>query len=273
MLMNALVSLGMLEKRGGVFRNSEEAARWFVKSSPDDHRMSVMHIVNLWQRWSALTACVRAGTAVEPAEAGGRSADSTEAFIAAMHANASGRAPAVVRAVGASGVRRMLDIGGGSGAYSIAFAQANPELRADILDLPEVVPIARRHIEAAGVSDRVAALEGDLSAGLPAGGYDLVFISAICHMLAPEENRELLERSFAALAPGGRAVVQDFLLDPDRTGPRFSTLFALNMLVATLRGNSYTEEEYAGWLRAAGFKDIRRVDLPGPASLMIAQRG
>jgi predicted O-methyltransferase YrrM len=272
MLMNALVSLGMLEKRDGVFRNSPEAARYFVKGSPDDQRMATMHIVNLWTRWSTLTGCVRSGTAVERRETAGRGDDWTEAFIAAMHANASERAPAVVRAVGTEGVDRMLDIGGGSGAYSIAFAKANPRLQAEILDLESVLPIARRHIAEAGVADRVRARTGDLRAGGFGTGYGLVFISAICHMLAPEENQELLANSFAALAPGGRVAVQDFILDPDRTGPRIAALFALNMLVGTASGNTYTEEEYASWLRAAGFAGVRRVKLPGPADLMLATR-
>ena len=123
-----------------------------------------------------------------------------------MHRNASERAPLVVRAVGAENVRRMLDVGGGSGAYSIAFAQANPALQADILDLAAVEPIARRHIQEAGVADRVKVRAGDLRSGRLGEGYDLVFISAICHMLSPEENLDLLRRCREALAPGGRVV-------------------------------------------------------------------
>jgi cyclopropane fatty-acyl-phospholipid synthase-like methyltransferase len=166
----------------------------------------------------------------------------------------------------------MLDIGGGSGAYSIAFAKANPELRAEILDLASVVPLAQRYIDEADVAGRVVPRAGDLRAGGFGTGYDLVLISAICHMLGPEENRTLLAESFAALAPAGRVVVQDFVLDPDRTGPPQAALFALNMLVGTSNGDTYTEEEYASWLRDTGFVDIRRVNLPGPASLMIAAR-
>ena len=142
MLMNALVSLGMLEKRGGIFRNAPEAARYFTKGSPDDERLANMHKVHLWNTWSTLTQCVRDGTSVRERPTG--SQDWTAAFIAAMHANASARASAVVPAVDVAQVRRLLDVGGGSGAYSIAFARANPELHAEILDLPSVVPIARR---------------------------------------------------------------------------------------------------------------------------------
>jgi predicted O-methyltransferase YrrM len=272
MLMNALVSLGLIEKRDGIFRNAPEATQHFTRRSPDDVRMAMMHTVHLWDRWSTLTECVRTGGTVQGPASGARREEWTTAFIAAMHANASRRAQSVVQAVDASRVRRMLDIGGGSGAYSIAFARANSELRAEILDVPDVVPIARRNIDAAGLADRVTAREGDLRAGGFGSGFDLVFISAICHMLGAGENREFVARASAALGPGGRIAIQDFILDPDRTGPRQAALFALNMLVGTRQGNTYTEEEYAGWMREAGCGGIRRVNLPGPADLMLGTR-
>jgi predicted O-methyltransferase YrrM len=215
---------------------------------------------------------VRAGGAAARVEPADRERDWTEAFIAAMHRNASERAPLVVRAVGAHDVRRMLDVGGGSGAYSIAFARANPALRADILDLAGVEPIASRHIREAGVAGRVQVRAGDLRSDRLGEGYDLAFLSAICHMLSATENLDLLGRCREALAPGGRIVIQDFILEPDKTSPRFAALFALNMLVGTRGGSSYSEPEYAAWLGEAGFQHIRRVRLPGPTGLMIASR-
>ena len=91
-------------------------------------------------------------------------------------------------------------------------------------------------------------------------------------MLSEDENRDLLRRCRQALAPGGRLVVQDFILEPDKTAPRFAALFALNMLVGTRAGSSYSEPEYAAWLGEDGFREVRRVRLPGPADLMIAVR-
>jgi hypothetical protein len=146
------------------------------------------------------------------------------------------------------------------------------ELRAEILDRPEVLAIARRHIEAAGLGSRVATRPGDLRADSFGSGYDLVFLSAICHMLSPEENRDLFARSRAALAPGGRVAIQDFILNADKTAPRHAALFSLNMLVATAGGASYSEDEYAAWLREAGFTGIRRIPLPGPTGLITGVR-
>ncbi len=267
MLLNALAALGLVEKRAGVFRNTPETAQHFTRRSPDDVRMAMMHTVHLWETWSTLTECVRKGTTLGRRSAG--TDDWTGAFIAAMHANASRRATAVVEAVDVAGARKMLDVGGGSGAYSIAFAQANPALSAEILDVGGVVPIARGHIAEAGLEDRVTVREGDLRTSDFGAGLDLVLISAICHMLGEDENRALVAKTYAALGAGGRIVISDFILDPDRAGPRMAAMFALNMLVGTPHGNTYTQEEYAAWMREAGFGAIRRVALPGPAHLMI----
>ncbi|HLY17639.1 MAG TPA: methyltransferase [Bryobacteraceae bacterium] len=272
MLLNALAAMGLLVKQADSFRNTAMAVRYFSGTSPDNARPALLHTAYLWPRWSTLTDCVRAGAAMESRDPAVRSEEWTEAFLAAMHRNATERAPHVVRAVGAAGVRRMLDVGGGSGAYSIAFAQANPLLQADILDLATVAPIAQQHIRKAGVADRVSVRAADLRSDSLGHDYDLAFVSAICHMLSPEENCDLLRRCYAALIPGGRIVIQDFILDPDKTAPKWGALFALNMLVGTRGGSSYSGMEFTGWLGGAGFQDIHHVRLPGPAGLMVASR-
>jgi (2Fe-2S) ferredoxin/SAM-dependent methyltransferase len=271
-LLNALAALDVLEKHDGTFTNAPAAARYLMAGGAHDSRAAIMHTVHLWPRWSTLTACVRAGTAVTRGQVDERPDEWTEAFIAAMHKNATLRAPQVVRAVGVDGVHRVLDLGGGSGAYSIAFAQAGDDISAVVLDLASVVPIAQRHVDAAGLTGRVATRVGDLHDDEYGTGYDLVFISAICHMNGPEENRAMLAKAFAALAPSGRVVIQDFILNPDKTGPKTGALFALNMLVGTRAGSSYNEQEYSAWLAGVGFEDARRVHLPGPTDLVIAER-
>ncbi len=268
MLLNCLVALKLLEKSNGTFRNTALSRRFFVQGSPDNACPALLHTANLWRRWSTLTDCVRAGGRVYRDSNHGFAGT----FIAAMDRNARERAPLLVEAVGADRVKHMLDLGGGSAAYSIAFAKANPQLRSDVLDLPEVVVLSNEYIGKAGLSARIRTVPGDmLTASLPKE-YDLVLISAICHMFGPEENRALLGRAHAALVPGGRVVIQDFILEADKTAPRFAALFALNMLVGTHQGASYSEPEYDAWLREAGFSDIRRVRLPGPSGLMIATR-
>jgi len=272
MLLNALVAMGTLTKREGIFCNTPVTARFFVAGSPDDARLATLHTVHLWDRWSTLTECVRAGTAVGHEEMRNRGAEWTTAFIAAMHRNAADRARRVVEAVGVENVRRMLDVGGGSGAYSIAFAQARADLQADLLDLEAVLPIAQAHIDKAGLSKRIRTRAGDLRSDRLGEGYDLVFLSAICHMLSEAENRDLLKRCHQALAPQGRVVIQDFILEADKTAPKSAALFSLNMLVGTRAGASYSEDEYSTWLREAGFGNVKRIRLPGPSGLMAGTR-
>jgi len=272
MLLNALVAVQLLRKRDGIFFNTPVSARFLVQGPPDDARLALLHYANMWRRWSTLTECVRAGTSVAYEEMHKRSEEWTQPFIAAMDRNAAERAPSVVRAVGAQGVTRMLDVGGGSAAYSIAFARANPGLTADVLDLPEVCSIAQGHIDRAGLADQVRTRAGDLRADRFGSGYDLVLLSAICHMLTPAQNLDLLARCRDALVQGGRMVIQEFILEPDKTAPKSAALFSLNMLTGTLAGSSYSVDEYREWLAAAGFQAVERIHLPGPSGLMVARR-
>ena len=269
LLLHALAALGLLEKRGASFHNGPVAAQFLCAGSPDDRRRALMHIAALWHRWSALTECVRKG---EPAPRGPRDAAEPEAFIAAMHANSTQRAPALIAALDLLGVRRVLDVGGGSGGYAVALARAVPALRVEVLDLADVVPLTARYVAAAGVSDRVTVKAGDLNADDLGAGYDLVLISAICHMNGPAQNADLIRRAAKALAPGGRLVVHDHVLEPDRTAPKAGAIFAINMLVNTAAGGNYTEAEYFEWMSEAGLVDLAHARLPGPTGLIVGRR-
>jgi (2Fe-2S) ferredoxin/SAM-dependent methyltransferase len=271
-LLNALVSLGVMTKSGDSYANAPQATRFLVAGAPDDATTALRHNLSLWRTWSTLTDVVRQGGPVHHVDMNVRGDDWTAPFIAAMHKNASLRAPALVKAVGADGVRRLIDIGGGSGAYSIAFAQASKSLRADVFDLDSVVPLAARYLAEAGVGDRVSTRIGDLRRDPFGANYDVALISAICHMLDPEENRDLLKRARSCLVPGGRVVIQDHVMNVDKTLPRAGAIFAINMLVGTPGGSTYSEAEYTSWLQEAGFKEITRVGLQGPTDLMIGRK-
>jgi (2Fe-2S) ferredoxin/SAM-dependent methyltransferase len=267
-LLNALAALKLLRKEQGVFRNTPLSARFFSDASPDSARQALLHTANLWHRWSGLTGSVREGTPAPRPDEGGWA----NTFIAAMDRNARERSQAVVKAIGTEGIRRILDLGGGSAAYSIAFALANPKVIAEVLDLAEVIPLTRQYIQRAGLAGRIQTRVGDMLSDPLGEGFDLVLLSAICHMFSPEENRALYRRVHAALAPGGRLLVQDFILEPEKIAPRFAALFSLNMLVGTRAGSSYSDAEYAAWLAEAGFGDVRHIRLPGPAGLLLASR-
>ncbi len=194
----------------------------------------------------------------------------TRAFIAAMHARARENAEHTVRLSGIRNAKRMLDVGGGSGAYAIAFAKACPTLHADILDLGAVVPLAEEYIREAGLQDRVRVRPGDMRTANLGKGYDLVLLSAVCHMWGEDDNRALIKRCAQALVPGGHLIVREFILDEDRTTPPFAAMFAINMLVGTEHGNSYTEGEYRSWMTSAGLGAVARPNPQG--DVLVAAR-
>ncbi len=269
MLLNALVALGLLSKRGDDYKNTPESARFFVQGSKDNQRNGLLHIANIWHRWGTLTDAVRSGTRVPVNR--DDTPEWTRNFIAAMQRIAKDRAPLVVKALGTAGVRRILDLGGGSGAYSIAFAKAGPDVRCEILDIPEVVPLAADYVSQAGVSAQVSLRPGNMLQDDFGSGYDIIMLNAICHMFSEEQNRDIFRRARQALAPNGRLVVQDFILNPDKAGPLHAALFSLNMLVNTDAGASYSESEYSNWMKFAGFPEVCRINLPGPSGLIVGR--
>lgn len=271
-LMNALVAIGLLEKEGDRFRNSEDAREYLVPGKPGCVGGALLHNVRMWDAWTYLTESVRGGTSFGRVQHE-QSPDQGESFMAAMHNVSTQRAVQVTPLMDFAGVANMLDVGGGSGGYSIAFCNANPGLKSTVLDLPEITPITRRYIAEAGLSDRISVVEGDFNKNEFGDDFDLVYLSMILHQNSNVENVALLQRAWRALKPGGRAVVHEFVLDEQRVSPPNAAVFSLNMLVATPEGDSYTESEIGGWLTFAGYKDVMRRDVPpGLSALMIGTK-
>ena len=145
-------------------------------------------------------------------------------------------------------------------------------MQCEILDLPEVIPLTDRICQRRPASRQQVGLRaGDMLHDHFGSGFDIVMLNAICHMFSEEQNLELFRRARQALAPNGRLAVQDFILNPSKTGPPQAALFSLNMLVGTEAGASYSESEYDAWMKAAGFGDVRRIALPGPSDLIVGR--
>ena len=269
-LLGALASLGLTRKRGGRFSNSPLAARHLVAGRPG-FVGSLGHMASLWHTWSTLTGAVRAGRSVLKDSMPRRGKEFFVPFIAAMHERSTRQGPSLARLLPLARVRRMLDVGGGSGAYAIAFARANPDLRATVFDLPQVVPLTRGYIRKAGLAGRIEARAGDYDKDPLPRGYDLVLLSHILHSNSPAKNRRLLRECARSLNPGGAVVIQEFVPDEDRAGPQFAAFFALNMLVGTPAGDAYTESEIGSWLRAAGLRRVARRDTAFDSALLIAR--
>jgi 2-polyprenyl-3-methyl-5-hydroxy-6-metoxy-1,4-benzoquinol methylase len=270
-LMNVLVGMGLLEKEDGVFRNSALATTHLVRGAPE-YLGNLAHVNHLWDYWSGLTDAVRNGSSSVRDSTGERGEQWLEAFIAAMHHRGLPQAPPDVNLIDLHDVAHVLDIGGGSGVYAMAMLRVKQDLRATVFDLPDVVPLTRRYIAKAGLEERMDTLAGDYHSDDIGSGYDLVFLSAIIHSNSPAENLRLMGKCAAALNPGGQVVVQDFIMEEDRVRPEHGALFALNMLVATAEGDTYTATEVESWMRDAGLDDIVVRDAPSGTTQVVGRK-
>lgn len=262
-LLDALASLGFVCKRGGRYANARVSDRLLRRDSPAAVRSNLRYQELLSPAWSRLPDVIRTGA---PAVALDRLlagvSEFTCEYIQGMADISRGPARELAAAVGLSGVRESLDLGGGPGVYAETFANAEPGLRVTLLDLPPILRITRRLLAASACRDRVRLVAGDYHAArLRRRSYDLVLMSHITHDEGEDDNRRLLARAFAALRPGGRVVIHDFMLDRGRTRPRYGALFAVHMLVYTRRGRAYSADEYRAWMREAGFARLRTFDI------------
>jgi 2-polyprenyl-3-methyl-5-hydroxy-6-metoxy-1,4-benzoquinol methylase len=249
-LLNALCGLGLLEKRGDLYLNTPSAGKYLVSRNPGYQGDMIRHYDTLWQNWSSLDEIVRTGVPQR------RASDHTS-FIRAMHNNAVFKAVQVVDSLDLSGVKRALDLAGGPGTYSMELTRRGVEVT--LFDLPDTIAIAREISAEQGIT--LSFREGDALADPVGEGYDLIFISHLLHSYSPDENRRILANSCKGLNPGGRIVVQEFLIEDSLTTPVMGALFAVNMLVHSEGGRCYPPSEIASWLRETGFARTEEIRL------------
>ncbi len=271
-LLNALVALGLLVKTEGAFAIKPDFERALSSSTPETVLPVIQHMAQLWNSWGRLTEIVRTGQVRRSVEALERDEEGVRAFIGAMHTIGLGLARSVVARLDLSGHRSLIDVGGGSGVYTIAVLRAAPEMRATIFDRPLVIDLARQKLAEEGMTDRVAMLEGDFYVDALPGGHDLALLSAIIHQNDPEQNVELYRKVFDALVPDGVIAIRDFVMSEDHTEPADGASFAINMLVNTPSGSTYSFGDISRDLDAAGFEDAELVYRGEMDSLVTARR-
>ena len=270
-LLNALASLGFLTKKRQLFYNTAESFTFLSKKSKD-YLGGLMHTNHLWNTWSNLTQVVKTGSPAHRSDINERGEEWLFAFINAMHDRAKKQAPEQLADIDLSGIKSTLDIGGGSGAYSMEFVSKKPEIEATVFDLPNVIPITKKIIEKEGFSDKIKTHTGDYTTDDLPKGFDLVFLSAIIHSNSLEINHDLIKKCFNSLNNNGIIVIQDWIMNNDRTQPISGAVFAINMLVGTEAGDCFTEQEVIEMLNRAGFKNISRIEFETGLSQMIAQK-
>lgn len=268
-LLNTLVSLGFLNKTREKFYNTDAASLYLVKGKPE-FVGGLFHTNELWKSWGTLTNAVRKGTSVYAD--GVSESDWTETFIAAMHYRAVKEAKILAMMINLNSAKKMLDIGGGSGAFSMGMIENNPELKAVIFDLPNVIPLTKKYVETFPRKENISYAEGNYLTDDFGNGYDLILLSAIVHINSNEQNTELIKKCSNSLNSGGQIVIKDWVMNEARTEPTGGALFALNMLVGTECGDTYTEKEMREWFSNAGITKIERKNTSYGWSLIIGTK-
>lgn len=254
-LLDAVVSLNLLDKTGGVYRTPEPLVPYLTEGAEQTVLPMIRHRMNILRGWTELAWTVKTGVPFpRHASIRGPMAD-REAFVAAMHTASGPIAGEVVAAWGPPRFRHLLDVGGASGTWTLALLQAMPEARATLFDLPDAVKQARERIGATEFNDRVTMAAGDFYQDELPRGADLAWVSAIVHQHSREDNRDLFRKVYRALEPAGMIAIRDVVMSEDHTMPTFGALFAINMIVNTDNGGTFSFEELADDLQAVGFRD------------------
>ncbi|HXW68026.1 MAG TPA: methyltransferase [Dissulfurispiraceae bacterium] len=257
-VLDCLVTFGLLEKQDGIYKPTENGA-FYSSLNPQTVLPMILHMNRLWDTWSNLTEVVKKGGHSE-LEPGLHMDDrSWKSFIGAMHVAGRELAHKIAYDYDLGPFKRLLDIGGASGTYTIAFLLRNPAMTAVLFDLENVIPMAREKLLREGIENRVDFVAGNFYEDEFPKGCDLALLSAIIHQNSQERNLDLYTKIFSALEPGGTLLIRDHIMDESRTNPAAGAMFAINMLVNTRGGDTYTFNEVKEGLERAGFTNVRQV--------------
>jgi hypothetical protein len=266
MLLDACTAEGLLARSGDRYENTPMVDAYLVKGRPAYIAHGLKFAEDLYPAWGDLVDMVRTGRPTMQADAVlGEDKARTRAFVLAMHERARAMSAVLPHTADFSGRRRLLDVGGGPGTYSIGLIRETPGLTATVLDLPGVLEVTREIVVDHGAADRIELLAGDYRTASFGSGYDAALLSGMMHRETADTCRMLLQKTFAAMVPGGMAVVSDVFFDNnEKNSPPFATYFALNMMLMAEHGSAHAKTEMSAWMSEAGFAGVEVRDLPPP---------
>jgi len=276
-IMNVLVGLAFLNKDGqGNYSLAPESAAFLVSTKPEFQGGLIRHTSeHLLPKWLLLNEIVATG---KPAGSVNQQTTGTDFFaefvsdIFPMSYHVAQALGAHLNLNGANGPVSVLDLAAGSGVWGIALAQRSAQVRVTAVDWPGVIPVTRNTVTRFGLADRFSFVEGDLLQADFGSGHTVATLGHILHSEGIERSKALLAKTFGALASGGTIAIAEFLVNAERTGPVNGLIFAVNMLVNTDCGDTFSFEEIGGWLREAGFVDARTLNTHGPSPLILATK-
>ena len=276
-LLNGLVALNFLTKSSNTYQLTPVAEKFLVKDSPaylgdwvqtaDMNQKDILHLTEVVKTGKSFS---RIEQEQEEGEEYCKKLDPGIFPVTYPWAKAAAEALEVGKTWKNLDV---LDVGAGSGAWSIAFAELDAGTKATALDWPGILEITRKFVDRFGLNERFSYLSGDmLKIDFGREKYDLVILGQICHMLGAETNQKLFSRIHRSLKRGGKLLISSFIPDDERSSAVMPLLFAALELISTTEGNTYTVKEYREWLQGAGFRSIATIDAPGPSPLIIASK-
>jgi precorrin-6B methylase 2 len=276
-LLNALVAFEFLAKDAEqAYTLTPESAAFLVSTKPSFHGGLFKHTSSqLLPKWLELTEIVRTGnpaTAINQ-EAGG--ADFFQQFVNDIFPLSYPAARMLAEVLDVSHAEQLvnvLDLAAGSGVWGLTIAQQSPQVHVTAIDWAGVIPVAQKNAERFGLTDRFKCIEGDLLTTAFGTSYDLAILGHIIHSEGETRSRQLLHKVFEALTTGGTIAIAEWLVNEERTGPINATLFAVNMLVNSEEGDTYSFAEINSWLTEIGFINARIVEAPGPSPLILATK-
>jgi len=273
-LLNANVALGFLRKAGEGYENSDVAQAYLIEGQPG-YLGDFVKLAGIYgfAKWTRFDESIKNDAPIEDLDEDyRRNEERMQYFTRAMHNNAKGTARFITSLPLLASRSHLLDIGGGSGVYCIALTESFPELHATLLDFPPVCKVAREYIKQSNAKNRIKIVEGDALQVQISDLGDIVLVSQVLHGMSESQCKALLTRCYNWTNSGGAIIVHEFLLDDDEVSPLYSTLFALNMLITTKEGDSYTKGEVSNWLEQAGYCDLSVLETPGPSNLLVGHK-
>lgn len=269
-LLNSLVSLDFLTKTNYRYDLTPMSEKFLVKGISTYYGDFVPNVDMLWEPWRDLTNIVKTGKPFTRLER-----EDGEEFFQKLVSQIFPMSYPGAR-VAAEKLElensNILDVAAGSGAWGLAFAERDINTRVTALDWPGVLKVTKKFVNKFGLDARFSYISGDLREVDFGIGYDLVILGHICHSEGAENTVKLMARCYNSLKNGGMLLIADMIPDDERCSAAFPLLFAVNMLVSTTEGNTFTMKEYKEWLENAGFHDIKTLDIPGPSPLILATK-
>jgi SAM-dependent methyltransferase len=264
-----MVALGLLERHGDMYRNGDTAGAFLAGRTPADLRP----FLRFWDQisyatWATLADALAKGPSKQIFDL---DPNLQEVASAGIEAILTGPANALAAGYDFPRHRRLLDVGGGTGSWSIAAARRHPGLEATVFELPIVAEVAKKRIMQAGLADRIDVKVGDvLKDALPVD-HDAFLMANLIHYWSPQQNRALLKSVRAAAAPGARLLLADFWTNATHTEPMMAALMAGEFAAHVKDGDVYSVEEVGQWLPAAGWRFVKHEALAGPVSVVVAE--